>query len=91
MVTHNSTLQSLITICQENEILPLDTDIQDNDDLFEYGVIDSMGLTILSCAIEEKFDLHIQPEIFVAELRTPKLISDYIAGKASIDASLAEA
>jgi len=89
MVSHNSTLQSLITICQENEIIPLDTEIQDNDDIFEYGVIDSMDLTILSCAIEEKFDLHIQPEIFVAELRTPKLISDYITGNSATGAYLA--
>lgn len=89
MTIHNSILQSLIAICQENEIIPLDTTVNDTDDLFEYGVIDSMGLTILSCAIEEKFDLHIQPEIFVAELRTPKLISEYIAGQAYAGSSLA--
>ena len=59
--------------------MPADADISANDDLFEYGVIDSMGLTILTCVIEEQFGLQITPDLLIAELRTPGLIAGYIA------------
>lgn len=75
----NGILQNLINLCRENEILPDDLVINGDDDLFEYGVIDSMGLTLLTCIIEENFKLELSPEILIAELRTPRAIADYIS------------
>jgi acyl carrier protein len=72
-------LLSLVELCKENEIIPTDASVNDDDDLFEYGVIDSMGLTILTFVIEEHFGLQVLPELLVAELRTPKSIAEYIA------------
>ncbi len=79
MNTADEVLQSLITLCKENEIIPADTTINEDDDLFEYGVIDSMGLTILTLIIEENYGLQISPELLIAELRSPRAIADYIA------------
>lgn len=72
-------LQSLILMCRENEIIPADIAISGDDDMFEYGVIDSMGLTILSYAIEEHFGLPVTQEMLIAELRTPRAIAEHIA------------
>jgi acyl carrier protein len=80
-------LRLLIELCRENEIVPPGQTIHDNDDLFEYGVIDSMGLTILASAIEDKFEIEILPELFIAELRTPRMIANYIADNTLMSAT----
>ena len=80
-------LQSLIMMCKDNEIIPMDFVINKDDDMFEYGVIDSMGLTILTFAIEENYGLQIAPELLIAELRTPRAIAEYIAENSGVNSA----
>jgi len=78
MTTNEQVLQSLITMCRDNEIIPPDLDLNGASELFEYGVIDSMGLTVLAFAIEEDYGVLISTDLLLAELRTPLAIADYI-------------
>jgi acyl carrier protein len=71
-------LQSLISLCREMEILPADLIVKDDDELFEYGVFDSMGLTILASTIEENYGVGVTTQMLIAELRTPRAIAEYI-------------
>ena len=87
MNTSDEVLQSLITLCKESEIIPEDASVNEDDDLFEYGVIDSMGLIILTCIIEENNGLKISPELLIAELRSPRAIADYIMQNSLVNAS----
>ncbi|MGD8570576.1 MAG: acyl carrier protein [Gammaproteobacteria bacterium] len=79
MATSDQIYQSLITMCRDNQIIPADVDIGRDDDIFEYGILDSMGLTILAFAIEDHFGLPISQDMLIAELRTPGDIAAYIA------------
>ncbi|MGD8559262.1 MAG: acyl carrier protein [Gammaproteobacteria bacterium] len=82
-MTVEQVLQALISMCRDHDIVPGDRAINDDDDMFEYGMIDSMGLTLLSFAIEEHFNLPVTQDMLVAELRTPRAIAEYIVEYAS--------
>lgn len=46
---------------------PLETDLDDNDQLVESGVIDSLGVMTLLSFLEEKFSIQIPGEDLVPE------------------------
>lgn len=46
---------------------PLETDLDDNDQLVESGIIDSLGVMTLLSFLEEKFSIQIPGEDLVPE------------------------
>ena len=91
MVKSEQVLQSLITLCRNNEIIPPDLALNADDDLFDFGVIDSMGLIVLAVAIEEDYEVSVPQELLLAELRTPLAIANYIVHNSTKDFAIDQA
>lgn len=54
-------------------------------DLVESGMIDSMSLTMLAAMIRKNYGIEINLQLFVAELRSLKLISAYLEQNMPLD------
>lgn len=73
--------QYLLYLCHENGIFPAEIELDHYDpseDLIEQGIIDSMGLVYMQGIIHENFDLEIELELFVVELRNIQAIATYL-------------
>lgn len=75
----------LIELLRENEILPPSVAESNlRGDLFDQGVMDSMGAVYLLELIEQEFDVTINVAFLVAELTSLELISAYIVKNGSV-------
>ncbi len=73
--------QYLVFLCHENGIFPAEIELEHYDsseDLIEQGIIDSMGLVYMQGIIHENFNLEIELELFIAELRNIQAIAIYL-------------
>ncbi len=73
--------QYLLYLCHENGIFPAEFELEHyalSEDLIEQGIIDSMGLVYMQGIIHENFDLEIELELFIAELRNIQAIATYL-------------
>jgi acyl carrier protein len=71
----------LLYLCHENGIFPSEIELEHYDsseDLIEQGIIDSMGLVYMQGIIHENFNLEIELELFIAELRNIQAIAIYL-------------
>ena len=71
----------LLYLCHENGLFPTEIELEHYDpseDLIEQGIIDSMGLVYMQGIIHENFDLEIELELFIAELRNIQAIATYL-------------
>ena len=82
MNTAEKALHALLELCQAEAIFPLD-DVASvaDEDLFELGLVDSLSLTLLQVAIEERFAVAIPAEVIVGELRTLRDTATYIQSR----------
>lgn len=64
--------------CNENKIVRKDPNV----DLFETGLLNSIGFLELLTAIEEEFDMEIDPaDATKTKLGTPQAIIDYVEAR----------
>ncbi len=75
----NEITKLIFEACNENKIVLKNPNIN----LFETGLLDSMGFLELLTIIEEEFEIEIDPADATKEkMATPKAIYDYVIEKA---------
>jgi len=76
----SGTMKKLVHIGINNHILQA-TNIDEVDidaDLVEQSLVDSMGVILLQCMLDEEYGLEVSKEQFIADLRTIRKIGNYI-------------
>ena len=80
MASVDETKKIVLDIC-ENLYVFENIDINDHldSDFYETRIIDSLSLSYLRGVLEERLDVELPIELFVVELRTIRIVIEYIA------------
>jgi acyl carrier protein len=81
MMKREHIVLAVSALCEELDVFGGE-DIHEHftSDFFDAGVIDSMSMTYLQCAIIELYDIDIPFELFMTELRSLEQVVNYIDG-----------